>query len=105
MTPEELMHVVLGTVILTAAFFLRPQYASCPPGSYVEGVGQGVARPRGSTHCAAVPDPERPEEDCRGARACHGRPPRWTIPMQIVCTNGQDPIVVDDRTVGCQARH
>lgn len=85
--------VVLSVLLLVAFAIVRPERATCPPGSYVEGV-----RPSGATQCLSV----EPDYDCSGANRCHGRAARWRVPMRIACTGGMRPIVVDGRTVGCQ---
>ena len=74
--------------------------ARCCTGFYVEGV-----RPSGVTRCVkALPD-LHPEE-CWGRHACPDTKESapW-YPLAIYCTGGSVPIVVDERTIGCQARH
>ncbi len=78
--------------------------ASAPPGVDVVLVADGLpdralegVRATGRTQCLSV----EPDYDCSGGRACHGHAPRWRVPMQIHCTGGTAPIVVDERTVGC----
>lgn len=93
--------MISDTALLLAYLFIwlgspiiRPQHARCPRGWYVEGV-----RESGRTQCRPVPpvmcgdgsyDP-CPQDD----RA---------LPLQIYCTNGTRPIVVDNRAIGCQRR-
>lgn len=91
--------ILLALIVLGIGFVRRPQRARCSPNEYVEGV-----RRDGSTWCVRAPS--KREIDCRGARACYSNePPSYTQPLQIYCANGQLPIVVDERTVRCQARH
>lgn len=66
----------------------------CCKGYTVEGV-----RPDGRTWCVG-------KLACPDDALCGGDvpdPPRY--PLAIYCTNGQIAIVIDERTVGCQARH
>jgi hypothetical protein len=69
----------------------------CPPDMYIEGV-----RPDGASSC--VTRPPRGCEEPAGARVerepCHFVERRK--PVQLYCTGGMHPIVVDDRTIGCQ---
>lgn len=96
---DELFFAMLLVLVVVGGALLRPQSATCPPGSYVEGVGTGdTYRPAGRTQCLSV----EPDYDCSGANSCHGRAPRWRVPMQIHCSGGTQPIVVSDRVVGCQ---
>ncbi len=95
---DELFFALLLVLVVVGATFIRPTRATCPAGSYVEGVGTGAYRPAGRTQCLSV----EPDYDCSGANTCHGRAPRWRVPMQIYCSGGTAPIVVDERTVGCQ---
>jgi hypothetical protein len=66
----------------------------CCKGYHVDGV-----RPDGRTWCVAKPAcPD--DSECGSA---FPDPPRY--PVEIHCTGGSVPIVVDERTVGCQMRH
>lgn len=70
---------------------------TCPPGTYVEGI-----RASGASSCVTAPP--------RGCSEPAGtqleqRPCVYTehrTPVQLYCTGGAHPIVIDDRTVGCQ---
>jgi len=87
---------LLLALVLLAGAVCRQTQARCPEGSYVEGV-----RPSGVTRCMSV----EADYDCRGANRCHGRAARWSVPMQVYCTGGAEPIVVDGRTIACQRRY
>ena len=95
---DDGLALFLILIALAVGSFMRPKRAQCPPNEFVEGV-----RRDGSTRCARD---DSPPQDCRGARACHPTG-EWTYtrPLQIYCTGGSVPIVVDSRTIGCQARH
>ena len=94
---DELKFIALGLVVLLAAAVIRPTRARCPAGFFVEGV-----RPSGTTQCLPVGPPS---PSCAGAVICPDTPgPAHGIPIQIYCTGGSIPIVVDGRTVGCTMR-
>lgn len=94
---DDVVHMLLGLVVLLAFAFARPERATCPAGYYVEGI-----RPSGSTLCRRS---ETGGPDCAGAAACPDiEIDRHPIPLQIYCTGGSTPIVVDARTVGCTRR-
>src|SRR5688572_6018254 len=94
---DEVIFALVAIVVLIAVSVIRPTSAACPRGHYVEGV-----RPSGETRCLPVPAPSR---GCAGSRACPDGPPyRTQLPLQIYCTGGAIPIVVDERTVGCTRR-
>lgn len=93
---DEALWILVALIILAIGFVKRPQHAQCPRGEFVNGV-----RPSGNTWCVRAPSAR--EVDCRGARRCFAtEAPVYTTPIKIYCTNGTRPIVVDDRTVGCQ---
>ncbi len=95
---EEIAITVYGILVTVLASITMPTTASCPMNMYVEGV-----RPSGVTRCVRpLPDdpnhwPGEPEPE----------PSRLEdeIPLRIYCTGGTIPIVVNERTVGCQHRH
>ena len=77
-----------------------PTRASCPPGWWLP---EGVSR-HGHYTCWRAPvgqDHRDPDGIVRDASVL----PKGEIVGNIYCTGGQVPIVVDYRTVGCQARH
>ncbi len=92
----HVLAVLLAAVLAFAAS--RPSSATCPRGwSLHEGVRRdgsyacwGPLEPKG---CG---EPVGPDIPCRRPPITRGR---------IHCTGGSVPIVVDERTVGCQARH
>lgn len=89
------MGELVSAFVFALAVLLSPK--TCRPGWYVEGV-----RPSGLARCR--PEPPR---DC-------GEPvPPFEQPCPhderveqrvIICTGGTQPIVVDERTIGCQRR-
>lgn len=91
-------HVIL-VVIIAVMFVFRcgaPTRAQCPTlNEYVEGV-----RRDGSTWCAKSPSLR--ERDCTPDPVCSWSEPVYTVPLQIYCTGGTRPIVIDQRTIGCQ---
>lgn len=96
---EAFALAVLGFIAMAGAAMWHPaNRATCPAGWYIEGVrssGQTQCRPVPPAHCGEPVPPDNvpcPRDDRR-------------IPIAIYCTNGQQPIVVNERTVGCQQRH
>lgn len=82
------------------ASVMKPQRAQCPKGWFVEGV-----RSSGATQCRRelVDDPlDWPGEDRRDRDRRDIKPDNVALPLQVYCTGGSLPIVVDSRTVGCQ---
>lgn len=84
------------SMVILVAFALRPSHARCPKHWHNNGV-----RPSGVFTCTRNPFGD-PDWDW----SLH-RPDRSTVPPgkiwgRIYCTNGHVPIVVNDRTVGCQ---
>lgn len=98
---ERLMAFTVGIVVGVAA----PTKASCPTGW---SLGEGVRRqgPRVGEYACHAPLPRccgEPVHDGTGCnRAC---PPTKKYIGRIYCTGGMLPIVVNERTVACQARH
>jgi hypothetical protein len=95
-----MLYWLLSLVLLAAAFILQPAAAQCPPG---HGLRTGIRR-SGLFECWPTPVGSM---DWDGT---YGRPERSVQPdgvleSRIFCTGGSVPIVVDARTVGCQARH
>lgn len=86
----------LSVLILTVAAIYRPETAQCPPRWHNDGV-----RRSGAFTCVRMPVGDL---DFDGT---WGRPERSIVPPgllhgAIYCTGGALPIVIDDRTVGCQ---
>ena len=97
---ENVWLVFVFVVGVIVSLFVRPERAQCPPGWFVEGV-----RRDGGTHCRRVipDDPlDWPGDDRRDRGRRDVKPDDTSLPMQIYCTGGSVPIVVDERTVGCQ---
>lgn len=95
---EAIVFAMLSMLVIVSSSLLRPTHATCPPGWYVEGV-----RPSGATQCRPAP-PQRCGEPVPPDNApCP--PDARAIRIEIHCTNGQLPIVIGSRTVGCQQRH
>jgi hypothetical protein len=95
-TLPDLFYEFVSLVILLLAFTLRPTHAHCPPRWHNNGI-----RPSGAFMCT-----RNPVGDPNWYWGLH-RPDRSTVPPgvlrgHIYCSGGTRPIVVDDRTVGCQ---
>lgn len=91
---------VFAVGIVVSFFFVRPERARCPSGWFVEGV-----RPSGVSHCRRAPpdDPlDWPGNDPRDRGDRDVKPDNAVLPVRVYCTGGSIPIVVDERTVGCQ---
>lgn len=89
--------VLVSTLVLVAGRVIRPTHAQCPVFWHNNGI-----RPSGTFGCTRNPVGD-PEWDGTYQR----QPDRSVVPPgeidgQIYCTGGTHPIVVDDRTVGCQ---
>lgn len=86
-----------SVVCLCAAMVAQPQRARCPPRWRNDGV-----RRDGSFECL------RPlvggVDDQPGTEDNAVQPPGELL-GRIYCTGGSVPVVVDARTVGCEARH
>jgi hypothetical protein len=91
---------VVSMVLLCVAFATRPARAQCP-GSW--GLDTGVRR-NGSFECWSPPTPACKEAmPGRASDECYTHYPEPVhVDSQIYCTGGTRPIVVDERTVGCQ---
>lgn len=87
------MGELIGGFIFVLAVLLSPK--QCRDGWFVEGIrpnGMTQCRPKPPTRCGEPGPPDNqpcPQDDRVELRA-------------IYCTGGTRPIVVDDRTVGCQ---
>lgn len=94
---QTMIALIVGLVVATVAW-MTPTRASCPAGWWVEGI-----RPSGAYDCLS------PVPPCCGDATgpCEKIPcPKLDrIDGRIYCTGGSIPIVVDNATVGCQARH
>lgn len=90
----------VSMVLLCITFATHPIRARCPAGW---GLDTGVRRD-GSFECWSPPASEcRDAMPGRASDECHARfPAPVHIDSQIRCTGGTEPIVVDERTVGCQ---
>jgi hypothetical protein len=83
------LFVLLSLVTIAWCGLAKPNRIGCAPGWYAEGV-----RPSGETVFRRSPRVVPDDDDPAGA-----------IGARIYCTGGTRPIVVDYRTVGCEARH
>jgi hypothetical protein len=82
---QHLGYCLLGIAIVIASAFVHPNRAVCPPRFWVNGI-----RIDGSFACLRALDVEG------------DGPPDAELAGALYCTGGQLPIVVDERTVGCQ---
>lgn len=89
--------MIRALLLFVAACTTPPDHAQCAPGWYVEGV-----RPTGVTTCVYAPPGGCGDAAGTPAEqmACVYEERRYAI--AVYCTNGTHPIVVDERTVGCQ---
>jgi len=95
----------IGALIATLAMLLAivlnpPHRAHCPRGFVLN---TGIRR-SGAFQCTRVPV-GGDHRDSRGIIIDDSFVPPGEVDGWIYCTNGQEPIVVDARTVGCQQRH
>lgn len=91
----------LSLVTITAASICHPQRATCPPGMYLSTGVRAVDGPlggRGSFSCAFPPG----SPDWSGTGPDRGASYPGDLRGRIYCTGGSHPIVVNERTVGCQ---
>src|SRR5690348_4647766 len=89
--------LVLSFALLALVALCRPPRARCPAGFDLR---TGIRRD-GRFACWPHPVGD-PEWDGTFERPERGRQPGGVLESQIWCTNGTEPIVVDERTVGCQ---
>jgi hypothetical protein len=91
---------VLSLVTILAAAITRPTRAQCPQGWYLAtGVRTSdTYAPRGSFACQRPPG----GPDWTGTGPDLGTRPPGELRGRIYCTGGSSPIVVNERTVGCQ---
>lgn len=101
--PASAITAALASLVLVVVCsFVRPTRGECPPGWYVlDGVRtrdswRGVT---GSWSCR-IPEPDDPRDQAGGMNT--GARPNVEINARIYCTGGALPIVVNERTVGCQ---
>ncbi|HEY1814878.1 MAG TPA: hypothetical protein VGG74_21170 [Kofleriaceae bacterium] len=96
MTLTDWLVSILGILVIAVTLLCRPHHARCPAGWWLDGV-----RPSGRYDCRRVPigDDRR---DADGIVRDHSYEPPGEIDGEIYCTGGSKPIVVDERTVGCQ---
>lgn len=90
--------LVVSLALLALAAVVRPHRARCPVGMDLR---TGI-RQDGSFECWAHPVGD-PEWDGTWRRSPdRSVQPAWQFVGQIYCTGGARPLVVDERTVGCQ---
>lgn len=92
---ENLQYLLLGVFIVLVCAVLQPTRVRCPHGWWVNGV-----RPSGAFECRKTPR----SIVTPSAAEVHEIDSDWMIAGDLYCGE-QLPIVVDERTVGCQARH
>lgn len=92
---DLLLGILVGTIVLFTSTFVRNDRFTCPGGFYAEGV-----RPNGDSQCRQVPPAGCGEPRPPNDRPCVGE--GYVIPSKVYCTNGTSPILVNERTVGCQ---
>jgi hypothetical protein len=88
---------MIRALLLALATCSPPERAQCPVGWFAEGV-----RPDGSTTCVHAPP-----RHCGDAAGSAGEQAPCVyeerrMAMRVYCTGGAHPIIVDERTVGCQ---
>ncbi len=97
----DLMYSVLSMLVLLGALARQPTTVTCPAGWYVEGV-----RTSGRSSCVrASPETELDRDNCtRGHPCVMSAAPEPRVGVQIYCTNGMLPLVINHRTIGCKRR-
>lgn len=88
---------LLSIACMLAAMATHPSRGRCPPRWRNDGV-------RGDGRFECVRPLEGGYDDVPGSRDASYQPPGELL-GRIYCTGGSVPIVVDERTVGCEARH
>lgn len=97
---EQILLAVVSTVLLMVAALSRPSAARCASG-YVLIEGVRIAGPEvGSYVCEKAPPPNCGE--AAGPFEGVPCPTAARYRSRIYCTGGAIPIVVDEKTVGCQ---
>lgn len=91
----ETLLAIASVLLCLVAVVRHPQQARCPGDWSVMGV-----RESGYTICTPPPPPNCGEPTGAYQQPCPDDPRELGI--QIYCTGGSLPIVVDSRTVGCQ---
>ena len=94
----DLLYGWMSALVLTFLLVQRLPNGDlrCAPGWYVEGV-----RPSGKSSCV-----QSPPRNCGEPVPPHNQPcPDGSrFDVQIYCTNGLIPLVIDHRTLGCRRR-
>lgn len=92
----EVACAIATILVLCWSTATRPRGARCPQGWYVDGI-----RPTGRFDCARTPGGDIMYDGAGGypdrAVDLPGR-----LGGRLYCTGGSHPIVVNERTVGCQ---
>jgi len=91
---DDVLFALVTLVVLITVAVIRPERARAPRGWYVEGV-----RPDGATTIRQAPPQGCGEPVPPNNQPCPHAP---AFESRIYCTNGTLPVVVDDRTIGCQ---
>lgn len=93
----DLLSAIATLILLCCSMAVRPTKARCPA---TYDLRTGI---RTSGHFECWPHPVGdPEWDGTWQRPERSRQPAGVLGSRIFCTNGTRPIVVDERTVGCQ---
>lgn len=90
-----LMLVTCGVITLIN-LLTQPTRASCPRGWHHNGVRTG-----GDFVCEPAPVGD-PDQDGTWGHPERSVVPDERLPGKVYCTSGAKPIVVNERTVGCQ---
>lgn len=92
----DVVCTLLSSVALRWSAVTRPTTAMCPAGWYLNGV-----RPSGQYECRRAPVGDPLYDGAGGYSDRTVDRPGWLV-GQVWCKRGVRPIVVDERTVGCQ---
>lgn len=88
--------VIVGWIVALALVFVsRPTRVTCREGYFVDGV-----RPNGKSTCRQVPPKNCGEPSGPWKQACPKDVGDYEVAVH--CTSGTRPIVVNERTIGCQ---
>ncbi len=92
----NLLCFLCSIALLVTSALIGATRMHCPVGWHNNGI-----RPTGQFECTRVPVGD-PEWDGTWLRPERGHVPAGELRSRIHCTNGFQPIVVNERTVGCQ---
>lgn len=92
---DDFIFAIVTLIVLFTVAVIRPERIRAPVGYNVEGV-----RPDGSTTIRVAPPRSCGEPIPPNNQPCTHRD--RSFGARIYCTGGTLPIVVDERTIGCQ---